>query len=558
MKRLLIAALLTLAPALSSALSTSRPSLDLRPRNNIWTGSNQFQDIEILGTCTGPGCGSPASTATVSNFYFGGFSSTLGAGATFASMVPTSDIILKRLVITVVTPGSGQSGDNVYRCTDGVNFIEATSTGNAVSGSYVEGVGTAPVTAGNPVKILMVSDGGGITPVVDAQCEYSQVIPVLGGGGGGGGGMTQAEIEAANFSKLSADTVNTSAIGYNGSLNIGKNLTDAGFSLVPDSGTYQNAVGIPTGSNPWTVEAWVLDNGQSGSLFSWGMSDSFPGGAGSANVTIVPGSPTLMHYNGITQCDKAFTDNSFTWVSSTWNHVAMVWDGATMTAYINGSAITTGGGSCDPNFFPIPGTPPMFNIGNTIEPGVESVDKMRIDELRFSNSARYSGTFAPADRFTDDANTSLLFHFDGDTTDSSSNGYTVSDWRTTPSFLIGRELSGPSGSGISIDEKGGFDSDGRFNVAGGTVAAIFNGTFILDFPSTTNQQGQTLTRTLNGVLPGDQVLLGIPTSLGISGSSCYSFVSWVSAVNTVAIRFNNCSTTARDPSSGVYNVKVLR
>jgi hypothetical protein len=50
-----------------------------------------------------------------------------------------------------------------------------------------------------------------------------------------------------------------------------------------------------------------------------------------------------------------------------------------------------------------------------------------IDEVRVSNTIRYTGSFTPQTRFTTDANTEVLLHFDSFTgstfVDSSSNGF---------------------------------------------------------------------------------------------------------------------------------------
>ncbi|MES1250017.1 MAG: hypothetical protein ABUL46_05000, partial [Chitinophaga rupis] len=69
------------------------------------------------------------------------------------------------------------------------------------------------------------------------------------------------------------------------------------------------------------------------------------------------------------------------------------------------------------------------------------------------------------------------------------------------------------------------------------------------------QSSSDLTVTLNGVAIGDVVAIG-PASAAVTGNSC--FTAWVSAANTVTIRFNNYSTGTIDPASGSFRVSVIK
>lgn len=91
---------------------------------------------------------------------------------------------------------------------------------------------------------------------------------------------------------------------------------------------------------------------------------------------------------------------------STWYHVALVYNGTVYTVFVNGSSvISLTAGSIGSNAFN------SLCIGSDSS----SYSDMYYDELRISNTARYSASFTPtATRFNGDTNTILLHHFDTD------------------------------------------------------------------------------------------------------------------------------------------------
>jgi hypothetical protein len=77
---------------------------------------------------------------------------------------------------------------------------------------------------------------------------------------------------------------------------------------------------------------------------------------------------------------------------------------------------------------------------------------------------------------------------------------------------------------------------------------------ILDFPSTTAGTASDLTITVTGAANTDTVSLGVDTASTLSDGS---FSAWVSAANTVTVRFtNNSLTLALDPASGTFKTVV--
>jgi len=90
--------------------------------------------------------------------------------------------------------------------------------------------------------------------------------------------------------------------------------------------------------------------------------------------------------------------------ANTWAHVAVVRSGSTVTIYINGTSRGTN-------------TAGVTNYGNTGGYYIGCSDSSAqdfggyMDEIRISNTARYTGTFTPStSAFVNDANTLLLIH----------------------------------------------------------------------------------------------------------------------------------------------------
>ena len=87
------------------------------------------------------------------------------------------------------------------------------------------------------------------------------------------------------------------------------------------------------------------------------------------------------------------------------------------------------------------------------------------------------------------------------------------------------------------------------------LAKTLTATASLDFSSTSAQNSADLTITVTGAADGDAVSLGVPNAAVNANTS---FSAWVSAANTVTVRFNNYSSGAVDPASGTFRVAVLK
>lgn len=84
---------------------------------------------------------------------------------------------------------------------------------------------------------------------------------------------------------------------------------------------------------------------------------------------------------------------------------------------------------------------------------------------------------------------------------------------------------------------------------------VLTGKATLDFPNTAAGACSDLTMSVPGAVVGDVVCLGVPNaSVPANGS----FFPWVSAADTVTVRFTNNSAGALDPASGEFRVTVTR
>lgn len=93
-----------------------------------------------------------------------------------------------------------------------------------------------------------------------------------------------------------------------------------------------------------------------------------------------------------------------------WSHLAVTWDGESISLFYNGkftfSYAKPGDGAND--------SPDTFKVGRRTRGGeTNGVFQGLIDEVRLSNSIRYTADFTPPKTcFTPDANTMALYHFD--------------------------------------------------------------------------------------------------------------------------------------------------
>jgi len=91
-----------------------------------------------------------------------------------------------------------------------------------------------------------------------------------------------------------------------------------------------------------------------------------------------------------------------------------------------------------------------------------------------------------------------------------------------------------------------------------TVNHIISAEATLDFPSTLTQEHSDLTITVNGAVvdDGNDVILGVPNA-SVPGACC-GYWGFVSAADTVTIRFWNASTGTLNPANGTFRATVIK
>lgn len=98
----------------------------------------------------------------------------------------------------------------------------------------------------------------------------------------------------------------------------------------------------------------------------------------------------------------------------------------------------------------------------------------------------------------------------------------------------------------------------QFDASGNLIEAPINltNTATLDFPNTVAGTSSDLTITVTGAADGDVVAIGVPNASTVA-NGC--FTAWVSASNTVTIRYsNNDALSAYNPASGTFKATIIR
>ncbi len=177
-----------------------------------------------------------------------------------------------------------------------------------------------------------------------------------------------------------------------------------GSGLFDGSGDYLDADGPNLGSGEWTIEMFARFDSVAGVRVLYDDRES----ANTAAGTI------LLYTNGTTlyfNSQQANRISGATLGTNTWYHIAVVRDSSNnVKMYLDGTQI--GVTWNDTSSYSQQDGDGFFGM-NHQSPNNHYFDGY-LDEIRFSNSARYTGAFTPtASAFTNDADTLMLLHCDG-------------------------------------------------------------------------------------------------------------------------------------------------
>lgn len=113
----------------------------------------------------------------------------------------------------------------------------------------------------------------------------------------------------------------------------------------------------------------------------------------------------------------------------------------------------------------------------------------------------------------------------------------------------------PNPAATATDLGGGYmetDNNGTMNWRPSTVVTATN----LNFGTVAAQSSSDVTVAVTGAAVGDIVNLGVDNA-AVAANSCYT--AWVSATDTVTVRFNNYSAGAITPTTvNTFKVQIIK
>lgn len=379
------------------------------------------------------------------------------------------------------------------------NTVEARSAANFrsdIGAGTVTSV-TASGTAGNPLSITNTTT----TPTIELLSATS----------GRNGYLTSTDWTTFNNKQntITLTTTGTSgAATFNGStLNI-PNYTSGSGTVTSVSGT--GAISVATGTTTPVIS----------------VADAAFGTAG-----IVTASGTQQFsgdkvFEGITQFNARAVFKDYTYVATRLAGLSSTDRFATVTigsglSLSSGTLSATGGTGTVTN---VTGTLPISVANGTTTPSITIAD---------------AGTGASGVVNTGTQSFAGNKTFTGTVTLNSATG--------TATSVIGRSSTGQV-VGVSLNT--------GLGISGGSLSLDFKTVLTIgtDFPSTNAQSSSDLTFTVTGVSVGQPVLLGVPDG---SAPANTNYTAWVSATNTVKIRFNNYSASTVNPAAGDFTIRVF-
>lgn len=201
-----------------------------------------------------------------------------------------------------------------------------------------------------------------------------------------------------------------------------------------------------------------------------------------------------------------------------------------------------------------------LNLGSNMTLGFGAT---KWDSIRLAVRGRGTGASGYAAMFFNSANTPLFY-----VANNGAAGFTSTLWRNSAQ-TVGEFIGTGSPEGVITAHPGSTfsNSDGtnpafyikRTGTGNTNWDVAFAGLKVfatLDFGSTAAGASTDLTITVTGAADGDVVSLGVPNA---SQTATGSFSAWVSATNTVTVRYRIAALTgSEDPGSGTFKVTVTK
>ena len=303
-----------------------------------------------------------------------------------------------------VTLPYGTGGGEVYFHTCTTPAVQYTKV---LAGGHLDGMVQAVNNMAGAIPDLAV--------VMDSVSDSGTTFSTSLGGGNLYGGVpnTGDNTCAANTATWTFTQVTQADFNFKGHAT---GTAPTGFVLHLDGSGHVTIPGAATlnNENLYTLEGWISEDAPGGGGYQ-GFISQDNGGCCTIRMLI---SPSLNPFVNAGAHDD-ITFSGFTFTVPAWHHWAMTCGSGTATLWVDGANI---------------GTTPCLDPGNisgdsmylgTGEGGTSYLLTGRIGEVRVSNIVRYSTAFTPQKRFTNDANTMMLLHFDtgSGTTASDSSGH---------------------------------------------------------------------------------------------------------------------------------------
>lgn len=210
-----------------------------------------------------------------------------------------------------------------------------------------------------------------------------------------------------------------------------------------------SAGGFNVGTGDITLEAWVRHNAINDQQVYFDLRTS----SNNHFIFYMKSDNKLEVYDG----SSTYT-STVTMAANTWYHLALSRSGSSLKIYRDGTEVISGSNSRNLS------DNSTIVVGSSLDPTVNTTNSMNgwMDEVRISNSARYTANFTPSTTaFTNDTNTLLLLHCNG--TDAS----------TTFTDDIGTNAIPRTPRTITV---GGNAKISTAQTKFGTASALFDGT----------------------------------------------------------------------------------